>query len=90
MRNEHGWRSKTSDGARREVVARRFGGKWTVRSRVKGEDDWTVHEEPPLEDLVRLRQILFDKYQRKRVPWEDVEAVAALIRARGGEPEAFP
>jgi hypothetical protein len=81
MRNKHSWRTKTADGVRRDMTARRFGRHWTLRSRVKGEEGWTEHEEIALADLKELREILFAKYQRKRVPWEYLTEIDALIAA---------
>lgn len=84
MRNEHGWRTRTEDGRKREVRARLFGRVWTLESKAEDENDWTVLEEPPLADLVALRGVLFDKYRRNRVPREHVDGVEKLILARGG------
>ena len=83
--NDHGWRSKTADGERRDVVATRFGKRWTFRSRVKGAEDWTEHEEPMLEDLEDLLAVLQAKYTRKRIPWEHVAEIEAMVQERGGE-----
>lgn len=84
MRNRHGWKTRTEDGKKREVEAQLFGKRWTLRARVEDEDEWTTYEEPPLEDLVALRGVLFAKYQRKHLALDHLESVERLIRARGG------
>jgi hypothetical protein len=84
MRNLHGWKTRTEDGQKREVRARLFGGTWTLEARLAGEDEWTVYDEPLLEDLLALREVLFAKYQRKHLAHEHLVSVEQLIRARGG------
>ncbi len=84
MRNTHSWKHRTADGDKREVRATKFGGKWTVQSKLLGEEFWTTHDAPEMDDLVELRRILFNKYQRKHLAYEDVKAVEKLIEDRGG------
>ncbi len=84
IRNVHVWKVTTAEGEKREVRAERFGGKWRVQSKLRDEGQWTYHEVPPLEDLVELRDVLWRKYQRKRLPWDDVAAVEGMITAQGG------
>ena len=84
MRNTHIWKTKTETGEKREVRAEKFGKQWRVQAKVKGEERWTYYETPPLEDLIELRDVLFKKYQRKHLSWEDIEAIDKLIADRGG------
>jgi hypothetical protein len=86
MRNEHNWKETTADGEKREVRATKFGGAWRFQSKPKREVTWTYHDVPPLEDLHSLHDILFRKYQRKRLPWEDVAAIEKMIIKQGGVP----
>ena len=85
MRNEHNWKDTTGDGERREVRATKFGGSWRFQSKRKSEQTWTYHDLPSMEDLKALRDVLFRKYNRKRLPWEDVETIDAMIEKRGGK-----
>ena len=62
MRNEHGWRTRTPDGAKREVRAHLFGGRWTLKARVQGDDEWTTYEEPLLEGLSKQSLIRDDRF----------------------------
>jgi hypothetical protein len=82
MRNLHVWKVTTEEGMRREVRAGKFGGRWRLQSKLKGEESWTYHDTPLLEDLLELRDVLFRKYQRKRLPYEDVAAIEKMISER--------
>ena len=84
MRNIHVWKHKTDEGEKREVRAEKFGGNWRVQAKLKTDERWTYYDTPELEDLLELRRILFNKYQRKHLAWEDVAAVEKMIRDRGG------
>jgi hypothetical protein len=84
MRNLHVWKCRTEDGEKREVRAEKFGKKWKLQAKVVSEDSWTYYDTPLLEDLVELRDVLWRKYQRKHLAWEDVAAVEKLILDRGG------
>jgi hypothetical protein len=85
MRNYHTWKTTTDDGDKREVRAEKFGKRWRLQSKLKSEDRWTYYDDPLLADLIELREVLWRKYQRKHLSWEDIEAVDKLIRDRGGE-----
>lgn len=86
MRNVHVWKTVTDDGEKREARAERFGGRWRFQSKLKSEAAWTYFDTPSLEDLEALRDILWRKYQRKRLPWDDVATIDKLILERGGSP----
>lgn len=87
MRNIHVWKHNTGEGEKREVRAEKFGGNWRIQSKLKHDERWTYHDEPPLEDLIELRRVLWNKYQRKHLAFEDVAAVDKLILDRGGSIE---
>lgn len=56
------------------------------------EEGWTEHEKISLEDLQKMREVLFNKYQRRRLPWGDVVQIDTMIEdeqaAAGGEDTA--
>ncbi len=83
-RNSHTWKHKTADGDRREVRAEKFGKKWKLQSKLKHDARWTYHDVPELDDLITLRLVLFNKYQRKHLAYEDVAAVEQMITEAGG------
>ncbi len=80
MRNEHTWKQTTPEGERREIRASKFGGAWRLQSKLKGEEAWTYHDKPDIEDLRELREVLFRKYQRRRATYEELTAVENWIR----------
>jgi len=80
MRNEHTWKETTPDGDKREIRASKFGGKWRLQSRLKGEESWTYYDKPLIEDLRELREVLFRKYQRRRATHEEIVALEAWIK----------
>jgi hypothetical protein len=86
MRNVHEWKSTNAEGEKREVRAERFAGRWRFQAKLKGEEAWTYYDSPQLEDLIGLRDVLWRKYQRKRLPYDDVAAVDRMIKERGGAP----
>ena len=91
MRNVHVWKTVTEDREKREVRAERFGGKWRFQSKLKSEERSTYYDVPTLEDLEELRDILWRKYQRKRLPHDDVVSIDAIIAERRLlEPGALP
>ena len=83
-RNIHVWKHTTEDGEKREVRAEKFGGRWRIQAKLKHDEKWTYYDVAEMEDLIELRRILFNKYQRKHLAYEDVAAVESMIRERGG------
>lgn len=60
--------------------ATKFGGAWQFQAKTTGDLDWTYYDQPLLEDLVALREILVRKYQRRRASIEDVASIEKLIQ----------
>jgi len=84
MRNTHVWKHTTANGEKREVRAEKFGKRWRVQAKAKSDPAWTYYDEPLMEDLIELRDVLFRKYQRKHLSYEDLAAVEKMITDRGG------
>jgi hypothetical protein len=84
MRNTHIWKTENADGDKREVRAEKFGGRWRLQAKLKNEASWTYYDDPPIEDLIELRGVLWRKYQRKHLSWEDIATVEKMIKDRGG------
>jgi len=80
MRSQHIWTEKDDEGRKREVRATKFGGNWRLQAKVAGDTDWTYYDPPLLEDLLKLKEIIGRKYQRRRASAEDVAAVDKLIQ----------
>ncbi|MEI6715783.1 MAG: hypothetical protein WCO60_18675 [Verrucomicrobiota bacterium] len=90
MRNIHVWKTVTADREKREVRAERFGGRWRFQSKLQSDAVWTYYDTPSLEDLEELRDILWRKYQRKRLPHDDVASVDAMLKDMRPEGHTSP
>tara|TARA_B100000927_G_scaffold46897_2_gene34116 strand:- start:2800 stop:3084 length:285 start_codon:yes stop_codon:yes gene_type:complete len=76
----HDWKDRTDTGENRLWRATKHGGDWKFMSRLqKSEEGWRTHEKMDIEDLKLFREVLFNKYQRRRIPWEDVVAIDNMI-----------
>jgi hypothetical protein len=79
MPSQHIWTEKDAEGRKREVRATKFGGKWRLQAKVSDEGDWTYYDPPLLDDLLKLKEIVARKYQRRRATADDVASVDKLI-----------
>ncbi|MBV9128062.1 MAG: hypothetical protein JO117_08260 [Verrucomicrobia bacterium] len=79
MRNQHVWREVTPEGAKREVRAVKFAGRWKLQARLGREPEWTYYDLPLLADLHALRDLIWRKYQRRRASYDDVTSLDRLI-----------
>lgn len=79
MAVDHEWREHTEDGTR-YYCATRFGKRWKIKTRLKSEEEWTWPE-PPYDPsvLVALRDLLWAKYQRRKLAFETVCEIEALL-----------
>ena len=82
MRNVHVWKTTTTEGEKREVRAERFGGRWKFQSKVHSAAQWSYYDVPPVDELETLRDIVWRKYQRKRLPWDDVASLDEMLKER--------
>lgn len=82
----HEWRERKEDGRLRILRAQWDSKKWSFTETYKDIPNWRTLTTPPLEDYEMLRDVLWRKYQRKRLPWRFVEEIDVLIEdMRGGE-----
>jgi len=70
---------------RRYFRAGKFGKKWHVKTTLKSDPDWEELEPVPRDILEALRSQLLNKYQRRRIPYEDVVAIDKMVVEAGGE-----
>ena len=80
MPSQHIWIEKDDEGRKREVRATKFGGKWRLQAKTSDEPDWTYYDRPLLEDVLKLKEIIGRKYQRRRASADDVASIDKLIR----------
>jgi len=81
MPNQHIWTEKDDEGRKREVRAAKFGGKWRLQAKRSDETEWTYYDLPLLDDLLKLKEIIGRKYQRRRASADDVASIDKLISA---------
>ena len=79
MPSQHIWTEKDEEGRKREVRATKFGGKWRFQSKAAGDLDWTYYDRPLMDDLLKLKEIIARKYQRRRATADDVASIDRLI-----------
>ena len=78
----HEWFENTDEG-KLYYRANFIGGRWTVMTATRKRDpEWTDLKPVPAEVWRELREIVWNKYQRKRCPWE---RVAELDRILAGD-----
>ena len=82
MRSQHIWTERDAEGRKREIRATKFGGQWKLQAKTAGEENWTYFDDPPMQDLMALKDIVERKYQRRRASYEDVVSLEKLIQQR--------
>ena len=75
----HTWRERDEEGGLTFFKATHHGGRWTLASQEKEEDEWTKHDPIPEDLLEKLRDVLFKKYQRGRCAWKLVTGIDKLL-----------
>ena len=77
------WKEKTEDGPML-FRATHHAGRWTLETcpkvgrALKDEVKWEVVEMNK-DHYTTLRTLVWNKYQRKRVPWEWIEAIDKIL-----------
>ena len=84
MPSQHIWTEKDEGGRKREVRATKFGGNWRLQAKAADEPEWTYYQQPVLEDLLKLKEVIARKYRRRRASADDVASVDKLIRDQTG------
>lgn len=71
----HEWKEQTDDG-RRFYRANFRGGRWTfLTTTMKRDPVWDTIHQPTIDQWRELRTLVWNKYQRKRCPYERVEGI---------------
>ena len=88
----HEWRERAEDRSKRYVRAHWDSREWRFSVLFsEHEGDWEPIEKPNLENWEALRDVLWRKYQRKRLPFKHIESVDKIIaELRELEPAAEP
>lgn len=72
---KHEWRERSPEGEIQLFRATKHGGRWTLQTKLKGDNYWNRHDPLTREDILIIRTMLERKYQRNRVPYEDLDNV---------------
>lgn len=75
---KHEWREETDEG-KMFYRATYHAGEWALASQLKGEEEWFHYDPIPHDRLVKLREIMWNKYQRGRCPHKLVTKIDRLI-----------
>ena len=74
----HQWRNRDEE----EVILYRaeyHASRWRMAKQLKGEEEWEDCDPITVKQWKMLREILFNKYQRKRCPWELVVKIDKML-----------
>ncbi len=83
----HEWHERDPETrAMRYYRATKFAKKWTVMTTLATDEEWITYDPVPLDILEELRDLLVKKYQRRRIPFEDVLVINQMIESAGGAP----
>lgn len=75
---KHQWR----DGLGEDQVlfrATHHAGRWELYSQLKGDEAWTHYDPIPKEHLEKLRELIWNKYQRGRCPHKFITQIDKLL-----------
>lgn len=86
--HKHEWHEPAGEGDTRYVRAMFHAGRWTFEDTLKSEEAWHSRERLPLRDLETLRDLLWKKYQRGRVPHGHVSHIDKLIAEARSEDQS--
>lgn len=82
----HEWYERDeAAGERRYFRAGKFGRQWHVKTTLKSDADWEELNPVPQSILEALRSQLLNKYQRRRIPYEDVVTIDRMVVGAGGQ-----
>ena len=76
---KHEWRERTEDGEPIYYRANHHAGKWVFYSTLKSDPDWNPHEMLPLPVMESLREVFWNKHQRRRLPLKHLEQIDKII-----------
>ena len=85
---QHEWRSRDEENNVVIIRAEWDSLKWNFTYTTKKDPEWHDLTEPLLHHFEELREILFNKYQRRRLPWrfvEELDAHIVKVRYEAGE-----
>ncbi|MBP82431.1 MAG: hypothetical protein CMO61_01125 [Verrucomicrobiales bacterium] len=79
MKNKHEWHDRAVDGELVYYRAILHAGRWEFYSTRKSDPDWERHELLPLEKMEVLREVMWNKHLRRRLPLKHIDYIDKLI-----------
>ncbi|MEM9282269.1 MAG: hypothetical protein AAGA96_10610 [Verrucomicrobiota bacterium] len=79
---KHEWHDRAEDGEQIYYRAQIHAGKWEFFSTRKSDPEWEKREAFTVAELEALREVLWNKHQRRRVPLKHVEQVDRMIESK--------
>ena len=76
---KHEWRDRTPEGEHIYYRAILHAGRWEFFSTLKSDPEWNKQEAFPIEVMEDLRDLLWRKHQRKKLPLKHVEQIDEMI-----------
>jgi hypothetical protein len=83
-KTSHAWYTRTEEGLKREVRATWYYTGWKLQSKIKGDEEWTPLDPPPLEDVQELHSHIAAKYARRRATHDEMVAAEKLLEVTEG------
>lgn len=74
---KHQWREE----GKKLFRATYHAGEWKLSTQLKGEEDWEHHDPIPVEYLEKLREVMWNKYQRGRCPHKLVTKIDRMLES---------
>ena len=75
---KHHWREEDENG-KEYFRATYHAGMWKLYSQMKEEDEWTHHDPIPDHLLEKLRDVIWNKYQRGRCPHKLITKIDKML-----------
>jgi hypothetical protein len=85
---KHEWRERDEDGEITYFRAIHHAGRWQYYSTKKTDPEWNAHDCLPLAAMETLREVLWNKHQRRRLPLKQLEQVDLLMERLRAEAKA--
>jgi hypothetical protein len=80
----HEWHeNRAEDGKKRYFRAHWNSRAWTFQKTEPEDEEWLRFENPGVEVWVALRDVVFRKYQRRRVPYRLLQGLDAKLEELG-------
>lgn len=83
----HEWHVSEGDEKHQYWRANYHAGRWKILRKAHKDEHWETIKEPSTEDWEGLREILFNKYQRKRCAWKMVKGIDKILGRSSDEPQ---